>query len=191
MQMPRKTIFLLIFLVSSSSAAGPRKYTAQFDQHFKKYAKRYFGVAFDWRWFKAQAIAESGLNDKAESWVKAKGLMQLMPATFEEIQKRRPEFADVHDPQWNIAAGIYYDRILWKMWDAIESLVDHLSFTFGAYNAGLRTVQKAQEVAKAKGHNETLWEAIVQIAPEVPRWRHEETLGYVEKIHGLVDEVEK
>ncbi len=148
-------------------------------------------MAFDWRWFKAQAIAESGLNDKAESWVKAKGLMQLMPATFAEIQKHRPEFADVHDPQWNIAAGIYYDRILWKMWDAIESFVDHLSFTFGAYNAGLRTIQKAQEIATTKGHNENLWDSVVQVAPEVPRWRHEETLSYVEKIHGLVEEVER
>ncbi len=36
-----------------------------------------------------------------------------------------------------------------------------------------------------------LWDSVVQVALEVPRWRCEETLGYVEKIHGLVDEVEK
>jgi membrane-bound lytic murein transglycosylase F len=188
----RKVFFSLVLAVlCQSAAAGPKKYTTQYDQYFKKYAKHYFGVGFDWRWFKAQAIAESGLNDKAESWVKAKGLMQLMPATFEEIQKRRPEFADIQDPRWNIAAGIYYDRILWRMWQAIEAFVDHLSFMFGAYNAGPGTIQKAQTVAKAKGHVDTFWESVVAVAPEVPRWRHHETLDYVEKIHGLVEEVEK
>jgi len=117
--------------------------------------------------------------------------MQIMPATFADIQKRNPDFADILDPRWNIAAGIYYDRVLWKMWAAIESLADHLSFMFGAYNAGSTTIRRAQAHAKAKGYNETLWESVVQIATEVPRWRHRETLGYVEKIHGLVEKVEK
>jgi membrane-bound lytic murein transglycosylase F len=188
----RKAVFLLILLVSQSHAApGPKKFTTAYDQYFRKYSKHYFGVGFDWRWFKAQAIAESNLNDKAESWVSAKGLMQIMPATFADIQKRNPDFIDILDPRWNIAAGIYYDRILWKMWKAIEALADHLSFMFGAYNAGSSTIQRAQTVAKEKGHNDSLWVSIVQIAPEVPRWRHQETLGYVEKIHALVDEVEK
>jgi len=188
----RKILVLLLALISSGSAAPrPKKFTTAYDQYFKKYAKHYFGVAFDWRWFKAQAIAESGLNDKAESWVSAKGLMQIMPETFADIQKRNPDFIDILEPRWNIAAGIYYDRVLWRMWKEIEALPDRLSFMFGAYNAGPRTVQKAQTVAKEKGHLETLWESIVQIAPEVPRWRHEETLGYVEKIHGLVGDVEK
>jgi membrane-bound lytic murein transglycosylase F len=188
----RKILVCLIVLISSSDAAvATKKFTTQYDQYFKKYSKHYFGVAFDWRWFKAQAIAESGLNDKAESWVSAKGLMQLMPETFADIQKRNPDFVDILDPRWNIAAGIYYDRALWRIWKAIESLADHLSFMFGSYNAGSTTIQRAQAVAKEKGHNEIVWESIVKIAPEVPKWRHQETLGYVEKIHGLVERVEK
>jgi membrane-bound lytic murein transglycosylase F len=184
-------LFLIVIILPNGAVQGQKKFTTAYDQYFKKYSKRYFGVAFDWRWFKAQAVAESGLNDKAESWVSAKGIMQLMPETFADIQKHNPDFADILDPRWNIAAGIYYDRLLWKRWNVIESLVDHLSFTFGAYNAGLSTIQRAQTVAKDKGHNETIWDSIVQIAPEVPRWRHKETLGYVEKIHGLVEHVEK
>jgi len=62
---------------------------------------------------------------------------------------------------------------------------------FGAYNAGSTTIQRAQTFAREKGHDEGVWESIGQIAAEVPRWRHQETLGYVEKIHGLVEEVEK
>jgi membrane-bound lytic murein transglycosylase F len=184
-------VLLIVFISPGFAAPGPKKYSTEYDEYFRKYSKHYFGVTFDWRWFKAQAIAESGLNDKAESWVSAKGLMQIMPATFADIQKRNPEFSDILDPRWNIAAGIYYDRMLWRMWKAIESLTDRLSFMFGAYNAGSTTIQRAQTVAKEKGHNDSLWVSIVQIAPEVPKWRHKETLGYVEKIHGLVENVEK
>jgi len=186
-----KTTFLLIFLAAQNIAAGPKKYSADYDEYFRKYSKHYFGVAFDWRWFKAQAIAESGLNVKAESPVSAKGLMQIMPATFGDIQKRNPDFLDILDARWNIASGIYYDRVLWKLWKVIEPLGDRLSFMFGAYNAGSTTIRRAQTLAKEKGHNEMLWESLVQIAPEVRRWRHKETVGYVKKIHGLLEEVEK
>jgi len=188
----RQTIFVLVFLLFPTTiAAGPKKYSAEYDQYFRKYSKHYFGVGFDWRWFKAQAVAESGLNVTAESRVSAKGLMQIMPATFADIQKRNPDFADILDARWNIAAGIYYDRILWKMWKALEALAEHLKFMFGAYNAGATTIQRAQTFAREKGHDETIWESIAKIAAEVPRWRHKETLGYVEKIHALVEEVEK
>jgi membrane-bound lytic murein transglycosylase F len=173
------------------ATAGPRKYTDKYDEHFRKYSKHYFGVAFDWRWFKAQAVAESGLNETAESWVKAKGLMQLMPDTFAEVQKRNPHFADINDPRWNIAAGIYYDRVLWRIWKTIAAVADRLNFTFGSYNAGMRTMQRAQEVAVKKGYDAKEWKSIVAVAPEVPRWRHRETLGYVSKISAMRDEVAK
>lgn len=62
-----------------------RQWTDRFDDHLRKYSKRFFSVAFDWRWFKAQGITESSLRSDAESWVGAKGIMQIMPATLEEI----------------------------------------------------------------------------------------------------------
>jgi len=190
--MLRQTILPLIFLLSPAIIfAGPKKFTTEYDQYFRKYSKHYFGVGFDWRWFKAQAIAESNLNHKAESWVSAKGLMQIMPATFADIQKHNPDYIDILEPRWNIAAGIYYDRILWKMWKTIEALAERLKFMFAAYNAGAATIQRAKNFAKEKGHDEASWESIVQIAAEVRRWRHLETLGYVDKIHTLVEEVEK
>ena len=55
-----------MLLVQMPSAAGAlyehyNRFT-EFDRHFSKYSKRYFGAGFDWRYFKAQAIAESGLQ---------------------------------------------------------------------------------------------------------------------------------
>ena len=159
-----------------------RKWTSKYDQYFRKYTKRYFGVGFEWKWFKAQAIAESNLKANATSWVNAKGIMQLMPKTFHEIKKKNPFFIDINEPRWNIAAGIYYNRQLYKKWGAERPFKDKISFTFASYNAGFQNIVKAQKTAKKRGLNENLWHNIKSIAPKVHGWRHKETVGYVDKI---------
>ena len=63
------------FLVSFYSTAftqelpnvDSRKWTRKYDGHFRKYTKHFFGVGFDWKWFKAQAIAESNLKMKLKA----------------------------------------------------------------------------------------------------------------------------
>ena len=159
-----------------------RKWTSKYDQYFRKYTKRYFGAGFEWKWFKAQAIAESNLKANATSWVNAKGIMQLMPKTFHEIKKKNPSFVDINEPRWNIASGIYYDRQLYKKWSAERPFKDKISFTFASYNAGFRNIVKAQKTAKKRGLNENLWHNIKSVAPKVSGWRHKETVGYVDKI---------
>src|ERR1035437_6486032 len=98
---------LLLFLVLASSAGASAQHSERFDAAFRRYTKRYFGVGFDWRYFKAQAMAESDLDPKAHSPVGARGLMQLMPSTFQAIATIRPSFTSIDDPEWNIAAGIH------------------------------------------------------------------------------------
>ncbi|MBW1999971.1 MAG: transglycosylase SLT domain-containing protein [Deltaproteobacteria bacterium] len=163
-----------------------KKWTSKYDVYFRKYTKRYFGPGFDWKWFKAQAIAESNLNNRAQSWVRAKGIMQILPRTFSEIKKKNPSFIDINEPRWNIAAGIYYDRQLYKKWKAPRPFNDRMAFTFGSYNAGFRTILKAQEECKTTGLNENLWTNIREVAPKVRKWRHKETIGYVERIHSMM-----
>src|SRR6185369_9269115 len=53
-----------------------QKQRQRYDPYFKKYSKRFFGVGFDWRLFKAQGMAESELNPNARSFVGARGIMQ-------------------------------------------------------------------------------------------------------------------
>ena len=131
--------------------------------------------------FKAQGIAESGLNPQAVSWVHARGIMQLMPTTFGEIQSRNPEFVSIDNIEANIGAGIYYDRQLWKAWDSLN--MPHKSkFMFGSYNAGRGTIMKAQDVCKSLKLSDREWESIILVASKVKGWRYTETLGYVEKI---------
>ena len=69
------------FRRADSTRAAARD-QSRYDDYFKKYSKRYFGAPFDWRFFKAQGMAESELNARARSFVGARGIMQLMPSTF-------------------------------------------------------------------------------------------------------------
>lgn len=184
---------LLFLLVSSPLGAeefpsvdSPR-WTRKYDQHFRKYTKRFFGAGFDWRWFKAQAIAESGLREDAKSWVNAKGIMQIMPRTFAEIQGKNPEFKKITKPRWNIAAGIYYDRQQYQRFKRI-SFADRLKFTFASYNAGYGTIRRARRVSVAEGLEGDSWDDVESVAPRVARWRYRETIGYVKKIEDMMDE---
>ena len=160
-----------------------RKAEHRYDDTFRRYSKRYFGPAFDWRWFKAQGMAESNLDSAATSRVGARGVMQLMPATYRAIQSKRPEFGAIDDPEWNIAAGIMHDRYLWKLWERKVSQEERFNFMFASYNAGEGTIGRAADTARvAAGVPTPAWAHVEQVAPRVPRWRYRETLGYVRKI---------
>lgn len=155
-----------------------QKWTDKYDRHFKKYSKRYFGPLFDWHWFKAQAIAESGLSEDARSHVGALGLMQIMPATFDEINEQNPHFKQLESPKWNIAAGIYYDRTLYRKLKNTAAGQDRLYLTFASYNAGYGRVLNA---ARRAGKKEKSWNTIKAYLPK-------ETRGYVGRIRRLMGE---
>jgi membrane-bound lytic murein transglycosylase MltF len=181
-QVPSDSGGLAGALARASSARAAARDTARFDDVFRKYSKRYFGAGFDWRYFKAQGMAESELNPQAKSWVGARGVMQLMPSTFAAIQTKRPEFQSIDDPEWNIAAGIMHDRYLWRLWQRGVDEPQRRSFMFASYNAGEGTIARACSVARAAQLDSARWENIEQVAPKVQRWRYRETLGYVRKI---------
>ena len=163
--------------------------TDRYDDSFRKYSKRYFGPGFDWRLFKAQGMTESNLNPDATSWVGARGLMQLMPSTYAEVRSKNPEIGEINDPEWNIAAGIYYNRQLWRQWAG--KAADHKEFMFGSYNAGRGTIVRAQKIAINKSLDERIWLSIQNVAPQVPGWRHRETLNYVQRIQSSFERMDR
>ena len=154
-----------------------KQWTDEYDRYFKKYSKRYFGPLFNWHWFKAQAIAESALDSDAKSHVGARGLMQIMPGTFSDISKQNPHFSKLDSPKWNIAAGIYYDRTLYRKFKKTAAQ-DKLYMTFASYNAGYGRILNASKRTKSK---EKVWE---EIRPFLPT----ETRGYVKRIRKLMGE---
>jgi membrane-bound lytic murein transglycosylase MltF len=182
---------MLALVTSGNAMAGARgksgapEFRTEYDEYFRKYAKHYFGVGADWSWFKAQAVAESNLNPGATSFAKAKGVMQLMPATYAELQKKNPDFGAIDEPRWNIAAGISYDRLLWNRLRDLLTDNERRRFMFGANNAGATTIARARRLAKAEGQADHEWQGVSNIAPKVPQWRHRETLSYVSRIEAV------
>lgn len=190
--MTRRLLVAFAFTLGLSAptfAQGPRD-VDRYDQTFRKYSKRYFGIGYDWRVFKAQAMAESQMNPNARSWVGARGLMQLMPSTYKEIQSNASGFGSIDDPEWNIAAGILLDRDLWKRWERDSINVDRREFMFASYNAGAGTILNAQRACRERSLDHRAWTSVETVAPAVPRWRYRETLGYVKKIKTGLDSMD-
>lgn len=181
----RADILALVVVLAAATAwaketqtVHSRVWTDKYDRYFKKYTKRYFGPLFDWRWFKAQGIAESGLNPKARSRTGAVGIMQILPSTFREIKKKNPLIRNLYEPEWNIAAGIFYDRYLYRKWDDPVPTRDRLLLTFASYNAGYGAVLRAKKKA---GADPPLFD---KVEPFLPR----EARGYVRRILALKEE---
>ncbi len=177
--------FLLMLFMSAKPLAAFERYNQvkKFDSYFSKYSKRFFGPNFDWRFFKAQAVAESRLKPDARSHVGAQGIMQIMPRTFDEIVRKYPQIKGSRkQPRWNIAAGIFYDRQIWNTWTAKRPFMDRINFMFGSYNAGKGNILKTQKIARNKGLDPNLWDSISANLEAVTGRHSRETIGYVNKI---------
>lgn len=166
---------LLSASITPAAAATLSCPTAKYDIYFKKYSKKYFGPLYDWRWFKAVAITESGLCPSAKSNQGAQGLMQLMPATYNEIRLDIPYLKkDSFHVESNIHAGIFYLHQLHKKWQ--QALPQHATaFMLASYNGGMGRVQRAQK----KSSGTLYWSSIKPYLPgETQRY-----VGYVQKAY--------
>ena len=187
----RALLWLLAALLPALAVAGVHKHVKhdhwarKYDPLFRKYTKHYFGAHFDWHWFKAQGIAESGLDPKAKSPAGARGIMQILPGTYGDIKRKNPHLAGIEDPRWNIAAGIFYDRQLYRKWKQKPDIrtADRLKFAFGSYNAGYGNVNKAYKRALRKHGEVRRWSQVEDFAPS-------ETRHYVRRIEKLMQGAE-
>ncbi len=177
--------WLLLALPALAWASGFKhvdheSWVDKYDRYFRKNSKHYFGPGMDWRWFKAQAIAESGLDPDARSRAGAVGIMQIMPTTFEYIRKKDASFKRLEDPKWNIAAGIFYDRYLYDKWDFLDTdSLQRLFFAFGSYNAGFRRVRQAYNKSRQRQAVVSKWEQVRDFVPGATR-------HYVKRIRKLM-----
>ena len=118
---------------------------------FTKYGKQY---GFDPLMLAAQGFQESQLNQNAKSNVGAIGVMQLMPATGEQMK-----VGDIHTTEANIHAGAkYMDLLISKNFaDANFSAGNRPLFAFAAYNCGPGNVSRARDKAVKLGLDENKW----------------------------------
>lgn len=80
-------------------------------------------------WIRAVLRAESGGDPRAVSPACAMGLMQIMPATWDELRVHHGLGTDPFDPRDNILAGTAYLRQLHDRYGSIHAML-------AAYNAG-------------------------------------------------------
>ena len=132
-------LWLSLLLLSVSPSASAQ--TARFDLSFKHWGEFYFPWE-DWHWWKAQGIAESGLNPSLTGPSGDAGIMQMIPTTQKAMGVKDPL-----DAEESIQGGIKYDRILWDSWK-VSDAAQHRNFTFGSYNAGLGSIQKAAKLVE-------------------------------------------
>ena len=169
----------------------------------RRYADKY---GFDWRLVVAIMEVESGFSVAAESEKGASGLMQIMPATSQEVGQKL-EIEDMSHPMNNIHGGIYYLARLYRLFEGANQ-DDRVRLTLAAYNAGVGRIYDAQEVAAYFQENPTKWQAVRDALPLLSKryytlhrniWLQEkprsgwfgssrETIAYVEKIMKSYDE---
>ncbi|MEJ2539983.1 MAG: transporter substrate-binding domain-containing protein [Gemmatimonadota bacterium] len=147
---------------------------------------------FDWRQITAQMFVESRFDPRARSFAGAYGLMQMLPATAQELGVE-----DLEDPEQQIEAGVRYLRWLYDRLDDDLALDDRIAFSLAAYNAGFGHLQDARQVAERKGLDPDRWIGQVEQAmlslsdPDVYRTtrygyvRGHEPVRYVRRIQQL------
>lgn len=112
---------------------------------------------WDWRFLSALIYQESQFNPSATSWAKAKGLMQLMPATARELG-----VADRSDPADNLEGGTEYLQELYQRWESIPDSVQRIKFTLASYNCGYQHVVDARKLAGKYGKDSDIWDKHVE-----------------------------
>ncbi len=161
--------------VLNATADAERRKFAELAVLFKKYASQY---QLDYLLMAAQGYQESRLDQQVKSPVGAIGVMQVMPATGQELQ-----VGDVRELEPNINAGVKYVRFIIDQYYKDEPMteLDKGLFAFASYNAGPARIRQLRHEAAKRGLDPNVWFGNVeQIASErIGR----ETVTYVSNIY--------
>jgi membrane-bound lytic murein transglycosylase F len=162
-----------------------------YDHYFWSHTARYFGRSgVEWRWLKAVAIAESGLDPEAVSRAGAVGIMQLMPATAKEMALMLGIECAPRIPHINIELGIAYAKSCWDWWKAEEG-IERIRFMLGSYNAGPGHILSAQRACAAAGLPTDMWLHIAAVLPDITGRHAEETTDYVSRVESFYTQLIK
>ena len=122
-------VFVLFDVVKIQYIILKKIYPKEYSEYVEKYSKEY---EVDDKLIYAIIKAESNFKEDAESHKNAKGLMQLMNSTAEDVAKSiKLNYSedDLAKPDTNIKLGVKYLSDLIEKYDGIE-------LALAAYNAG-------------------------------------------------------
>jgi len=162
------------YVKNAASNAESKKFQAVVDL-FKKYGSKY---DLDYLLMEAQGYQESTLDQSARSPVGAIGIMQVMPATGNDMK-----VGDISKIESNIHAGVKYMRFMMDQYYKDEPM-DNLNralMTFASYNAGPGRIRQLRLATEKKGLNPNLWFGNVERTTSERIGR--ETVTYVSNIY--------
>ncbi len=137
--------------VKNAAAESERKKFLNLIDIFRKYGSKY---DVDWLLMAAQGYQESQLNQEVRSKVGAVGIMQVMPATGQELG-----VGDIREVDSNIHAGTKYMRWMINQYYAGEPMtsLDKTLFSLASYNAGAGRVSQLRKEAAKRGLDPNVW----------------------------------
>jgi membrane-bound lytic murein transglycosylase MltF len=162
-------------MLKNALAPADLKNFQQTAAFFQKYGSQY---NVDYLLVMAQGFQESSLDQNAKSKVGAIGVMQLMPATGEQMK-----VGDIHQEEANIHAGVKYIRFMVDKYFANEPMTDtnKVLFAFASYNAGPGRIHSLREGAAEKGLDPNVWINNVEFVAAARIGM--ETVAYVSNIY--------
>ena len=136
----------------------PPTYNASLKDGFLKYGKLALFYARKYKLSPLMVLSqiqhESQWNPRSVSPSGAQGLMQLMPATVTDLNKRGIKVTDAFDAAQNLDGGCFWD--VWGYTYTVKNNVietaDSAEYTLATFNGGIGTVQRAIQMAR-QAHN--------------------------------------
>jgi membrane-bound lytic murein transglycosylase MltF len=143
--------------VKDAASESERKKFLSLVKYFQKYGERY---DVDWLLMAAQGYQESRLDQAVRSSVGAIGVMQVMPATGEELG-----VGDITKIEPNIHAGVKYMRWMIDQYYGDEPMtkLDKALFALASYNAGAGRISQLRKEAARRGLDPNVWFHNVQV----------------------------
>ena len=108
----------------------------------------------DWQLIKCQVNQESSFNPRAVSSCGAIGLLQLLPATAQELGFTKDE---LYVPERNLRAGITYLYRQYYRFPEIPDPVERVRFALASYNGGRGYINAALSLARKSSGSWREW----------------------------------
>ena len=124
---------------------------SHYDGLFQQYSRP---IRWDWRLMAAQCYQESTFDPRATSFAGAKGLMQIMPSTADQLDLPRDQ---MYEPEPNIAAAAKYIGQLEQKFSDIRDRRERINFILAAYNGGIHHIRDAMALCRRDGRNQHRW----------------------------------
>lgn len=124
---------------------------SKYDKYFKEFAD---SINWDWKLLASIAYQESKFNPKAESWIGAQGIMQVMPRTAQAFNIN-PD--SLYKTKFNLKASIRLIKSLQKSFK-ISDKVQKQKIILACYNAGIGHILDARALARKYNKNPNVWD---------------------------------